>query len=239
MLTLALVPMLALHISLSPQDAARRPGIEPYHVEMETDDLRVARVVLAPGQHVTADSPAGSVIVYLTANLDGRMPSAEAAWQAAGPIDMENRGRARFEALVIQFKRTVPAPSSTAATSSSYPSRVTPATAWSGYGYGYGNWMDYAYRERVKSETLVDTAGVNVTKVRQPASMYLEPASIDSNDRVIVYLRGSYAWPSMPSYSYGAIAVHRGDVRVLTANAPYTLTNAGSDPSEFIVIARR
>jgi hypothetical protein len=239
MLTLALVPMLALHISLPPQDAARRPGTQPFHVEMETDDLRVARVVLAPGEHVTADSPAGSVIVYLTANLDGRMPAAEAVWQAAGPIDMENRGRARFEALVIQFKRTVPASAPMAAPPPSYSNRGMAPSMMAWAGYGYGNWVDYAYREPVKSQTLVDAGGVNVTKVRQPGSMYLEPASIDSNDRVVVYLRGGYAWPSLPSYSYGATAVHRGDVRVLTASAPYALSNAGSDPSEFIVIARR
>jgi hypothetical protein len=246
MLTLALVPMLALHISLPPQDAARRPGIQPYHVELETDDLRITRVVLAPGERVTADSPAGSVIVYLTANLDGRMPPAEAAWQAAGPIEMENRGRARFEALVIQFKRTVAASAPTAANPPSYPVGGMTRPMWLWAGYGYGNWMDYAYRERVKSETLVDTAGVNVTKVRQPASMYPERLSIDSNDRVVVYLRGGYAWPfdraqgrSGTISGYGAERVHRGDVRVLTANLPYALSNAGSDPSEFIVIARR
>jgi hypothetical protein len=236
MLTQALVPMLALHISLPAQDA-RRPGIQPYTVELENDDLRIARVVLAPGERVTAESPAGSVIVYLTANLDGRMPPAEAAWQAAGPIEMENRGRARFEALLIQFKRTLPASAPATAPSSYTTSGMTrPAMAWT--GYGYGNWMDYAYREPVTTQTLVDTAGIKVTKVRQPASMYLEPPDIDANDRVVVYLRGGYAWPSVPSY-YGAIAVHRGDVRVLPANTPYTLSNPGSDPSEFIVIGRR
>src|SRR5436309_17048 len=90
MLILALVPILAWHITLLPQDAARRSGIEPYRVEWENDDVRIARVVLAPGEHARAEAPAGSVIVYLTANLDGRMPSADATWQAAGPFDMEN-----------------------------------------------------------------------------------------------------------------------------------------------------
>jgi hypothetical protein len=238
MLTLALVPMLALHISLPSQDTARQRGIQPYHVEWENDDLRIARVMLGPGEHVTADSPAGSVIVYLTANLDGRMPAADAVWQSAGSLEMENRGRARFEALVVQFKRTVPASAPAAATPSSYSNRgmVPSMMAWS--GYGFVNWMDYSYREPVKSETLVNTAGVTVTKVRQPASMYLAPPESDANDRVVVYLRGGYAWPSVPSF-YGAVPVHRGDVRVLAANAPYTLSNPGSDPSEFIVIARR
>jgi hypothetical protein len=238
MLTLALVPMLALHISLPLQEAARQPGLQPYHVEWEDDDLRVARVVLPPGERVTAESPAGSVIVYLTANLDGRMPPAEATWQPAGPIEMENHGRARFEALVIQYKRTIPASTSTTAERSrGAASEMKPSKlAGSGYGYGY---VDYSYRERVKSETLVDAGGVTVTKVRQPASMYLEAPGIDSNDRVVVYLRGGYAWPSEPSYSGYAVPVRRGDVRVLAANEPYSLSNPGGDPSEFIVIERR
>ena len=237
MLTLALVPMLALHISLPPQDAARSPGIQPYHVEWDNDDLKVARVVLAPSQHVTAESPGGSVIVYLTANLDGRMPATDAVWQDAGPIEMENRGPARFEALVIQFKRAAAAAAPSATTPPAYSSRgmTPPMMAWS--GYGYGAWMDYAYRQPVKSETLVDTGGVKVTKVRQPVSMYLEPATIEPNDRIVVYLRGGSAWSSAGSYA-GAIPVHRGDVRVLTANAPCTLSNPGSDPSEFIVVSR-
>jgi hypothetical protein len=238
MLILALASVLALPIGLPPQEAARQPGIQPYHVEWENDDLRIARVVLGPGEHVTADSPAGSVIVYMTANLDGRMPAADAVWQAAGPLEMDNRGRARFEALVVQFKRTVPASAPAAAAASPYSSRGTMPSMMAWGGYGYVNWMDYSYREPVKSETLVDTAGVTVTKVRQPPSMYLSTPEIDANDRVVVYLRRGYAWPSVPSF-YGAVPVHRGDVRVLAGNAPYTLSNPGSDPSEFIVIARR
>jgi len=108
--------------------------------------------------------------------------------------------------------------------------------SWPG-SYGYGDWMDAAYREPVRSETLVDTGGVKVTKVRQPTSVYVAP-DIDANDRVVVYLRGGYVWPSVPSY-YGTTPVRRGDVRVLEANEPYTLSNPGSDPSEYILIARR
>jgi hypothetical protein len=235
MLTLALVPMLALPISVSPQNAARSPSVQPYHVEVETDDVRVGRVVLAPGDRVTVESPGGSVIVYMTANLDGRMPPAEAAWQPAGSIDMENRGRARFEALVIQFKRTVPASTPSAAPP---PARTMSPFALASRDYGYGPWMDYAY-ERPKSETLVDTAGITVTKVRQPPPTYVEPASIDANDRVVVFLRQGYVWPSLTSYSYDALAVHRGEVRVLAGNEPYTFSNAGFDPNEFLVVARR
>jgi hypothetical protein len=69
-------------------------------------------------------------------------------------------------------------------------------------------------------------------------SKLTDPVSIDPNDTVVVYLRSGYAWPVEPWYP-GAARVHRGDVRVQPANALYTLSNAGSDPSEFIVVARR
>jgi hypothetical protein len=67
--------------------------------------LRVARVVLPPGQRATAGSSSGAVIVFLTADLNGRMPAAEAAWQEPGPIALENHGSARFEAIIIEFKK--------------------------------------------------------------------------------------------------------------------------------------
>jgi hypothetical protein len=243
MLTFALVPLLALHISLPPQSTATADS--RYRVEFENEDLRVARVVLAPGERVGADSASGAVIVYLTADLDGRMPRADAMWQAAGPIEMENRGRARFEAIVVAFKRTMsdmPARTTDTATGRSYGRMAAsaPLTMWAGYGYGF---FDYTYRERVKSETLVDSPALVVTKVREPGSMYLDPLRVDPEPRVIVYLRGGYAWPAGAPWSYGygyaGERVHRGDVRVLAANTPYTLSNAGSDPSEFIVIAPR
>lgn len=239
MLTLALVPVLALHISLPPQPP--RPDARRYHIESENDDVRVARVVLAPGERVTAGAPSGSVIVYLTAGLDGRMPPADAAWQAPGTFDMENRGPARFEAIVVQFKRTVrdAAMSTTAPAGQPYaPMQArAPLTAWAGYGYGR---FDGTYRERVKSDMLVNGPAVTATRVRVPGSMYLDPARVDPAPRVVVYLRGGYAWPdAMESYGDAAMRVRRGDVRVLPANTPYTLSNAGSDPGEFIVIAQR
>ncbi len=238
MLTIALVPMLALPLSLPPQSA--RPEPQRFQVEWENDDVRIARVLLPPGERVSADSPAGSVVVYLTAGLDGRMPPAEASWQGPGSFDMENRGRVRFEALVVQFKRTVPdAARSTPSTGQVYGpiNAQMPLTAWAGYGYGY---FDDSYRERVESVTLVNGPALTVTKVRTPGSMYLDRLRVDPAPRVVVYLRGGYAWPEeMSWYGYGATRVRRGDVRVLPANTPYTLSNAGSDPGEFLVIAQK
>ena len=238
MLTLAIVPILALNIGLPLQRAAARPGIDPYHVEWENDDLRVARVILAPGERVTADSPLGSVIVFLTADPNGRMPPAEAAWQEAGPIELANHGRARFEAIVISFKRPAPERAAASPPPPVYWRRgMAPAvaawplyaTGWPMYGYGY---------ERIKSETLVDRPGVIVKKERHPQTAYVEPFRVDNTDTVVVYLRGGEAWPVDQWYP-GSVHVHRGDVRVLPANVPYTMSNAGSDPSEFLIVERK
>ncbi len=85
---------------------------------------------------------------------------------------------------------------------------------------------------------LIDTPRLSVTKERYPVTTFLDPVRADPNDTVVVYLRGGYVWSAEPWYP-AAVRVHRGDVRVLPANALYTLSNAGSDPSEFIVVARR
>jgi hypothetical protein len=200
--------------------------------------------VLAPGERATTDAPGGSIVVYLTADLDGRMPPAEAVWQAPGSIDMENRGRARFEAILVEFTRTTPARATTDERVSSGTTRpYGPATTaasmrgWAGYGYGFA---DYTYRDRVTSDTLVSNPAVTVTRVREPGSMYLDPLRVDAAPRVIVYLRNGYAWPADAAWiGYAPDRVRRGDVRVLPASTPYTLSNAGSDPAEFVVIAQR
>src|SRR5215216_3078905 len=102
MLTLATVPILALSIGLL-QPSAPQPGFRPYQIEWENDAVRVARVILPPGQRATTESSSGAVIVFLTADLNGRMPAAEAVWQEPGPIELENHGPARFEAVIVQF----------------------------------------------------------------------------------------------------------------------------------------
>jgi hypothetical protein len=70
----------------------------------ENNRMQVRRVTLAPGERLSGDSTGGSVIVFLTTDLDGRIPAAEAAWRDPGPVTMENHGRARFEALVVDLK---------------------------------------------------------------------------------------------------------------------------------------
>ncbi len=231
--TFAIVPILAFNVGLLQQPpSARQPGFPPYNVEWENEAVRVARVILSPGQRTTAESSSGAVIVFLTADLNGRMPKAEAAWQEPGRIDLENQGPTRFEAVMIQFKQ--PAVRGVAAP------WVPPAYAASGsavWPMSASGWPLYGY-EPVKSQTLIDRPGLSVTKERHPATTLVDPFCIDQNDTIVVYLRGGYIWSAESWYSR-AVRVRRGDVRVLPANALYTLSNAGSDPSEFVVVARR
>jgi len=208
-------------------------GLPPYQVEWENEALRVVRVILPPGQRAAAESSSGAVLVFLTADLDGRMPAAEAAWQEPGRIELENHGPARFEAIIIQFKQSALQGAATPAVPRAYAARGG-AAAWPMYAIG---WPTYG-SEPMKSQTLIDRPSLSVTKERHPVTAFLDPVRVDPNDTVVVYLRGGYAWSADPWYP-GAVRVHRGDVRVLPANALYTLSNAGSDPNEFIVIARR
>ena len=71
----------------------------------ENDHIQVRRVTLAPGERFSGDSTGGSVVVFLTTDLDGRIPSAEAAWRDPGPVTLENRGRGRFEAWSLISRR--------------------------------------------------------------------------------------------------------------------------------------
>ena len=232
MLNLAVAPLLALNLGLPVPPPGAQPGFQPYHIEWEDDELRIARVILQPGERATAQSTSGAVIVFMTADLSGRMPPAEAVWHDPGPISMENQGRARFEAIVIEFKQTPQATPTAPASRPDVRHVVTPAIG----GWFYPDqWYGY---EQVKSQTLIEQSGIVVTKERHPAISYAEPLSVDANDTVVVYLRGGYVWPVAATY-LGPVRVRRGDIRVFSANTPYSLRNAGSDPSELVVVSRR
>ena len=127
MLTLATVRILALSVGLL--QASDPQGLGPYQVEWESDALRVVRVILSPGQRATAESSSGAVMVFLTADLNGRIPASEAAWQDPGPVELENHGPARFEAIIIQFKQSVLQGAPTPAVQATYSAR-SGATAW-------------------------------------------------------------------------------------------------------------
>ena len=77
----------------------------------ENDQLRVRTIAVEPGAQMPAQADADRVLVFLTADLQGRSPAAEAVWQPAGAQELENRGSRRVEAVLIELKN-VPASTS-------------------------------------------------------------------------------------------------------------------------------
>ena len=205
---------------------AAQPSGAPSQRIWENDRMQVRRVSLEPGERLTGESTGGSVLVFLTTDLDGRIPAVEAAWRDPGPAVMENRGRARFEALVIDLKdgatrsRDATPPEVVRATD-----LVAPRGASTGV-YGTG----------IRTENLIVNDRVSVTKERYPTGLYwsVDPLHVHPHDAVVIYLRGGYIWPA--TWFYGPERVHRGDVRVVPGNVLHRTGNAGSDPVEFLLV---
>ena len=189
----------------------------------ENDRMQVRRVTLAPGERLSADSTGGSVIVFLTTDLDGRIPSAEAAWRDPGPVTMENRGRARFEALVVDLKGSAPRSGGVTAP------EVVRASGTVGTSVSGG-----MYATTMRARNLIVNDRISVTKERYGLPWSVDPLHFHSQDSVVIYLSGGYSWPATPFY--GPDRVRRGDVRVLPGNALHLTGNAGSDPLEFLLI---
>jgi quercetin dioxygenase-like cupin family protein len=206
-------------LTLVPQAPyASRAADASYRVDWETDQVRVAHVTLAPGQSLNTPAPNGRVVIFLGADLDGRLPSSDAAWVENAAFT--NRGSSRFEAIVIDVKGS---PSGSAGGA---PVEAVPA-AYDRYSY----WS--AQRPRILS--VVDNQSVTVTRARYPANTYMSAFHVHPRDEVVVYLTGGYTWP--PVSYLGADRVRRGDVRVIPANTLHTLSNAGADPLDFIVVS--
>ena len=176
----------------------------------ENNRVRITQLSVAPG--ATLPTAANQVLVYLTADADGRMP-AEAVWQAAGGTAVQNRGPLRLEAIAIEFKDVSPAPGG-----------GTPPEA-----------LDTQYG--VDVSTLIDNPRVLVTRQRYGPIAYGGPLHLHPEDVIVVYLRGGYTWPGADLW--GASRVHRGDVDVIPANTLHRFGNAGSDPLEILTIVPR
>ena len=189
----------------------------------ENDRMVVRRVSLEPGARFASDSPGGSVIVFLTTELDGRLPPAEVAWRDPGPATMENRGGSRFEALIVDLKggalpsRRVTAPEVVRASGMVAPSVFT-----------------RAHEPTMRAQNLIVNDRVSVTKERHGSSWSVDPLHFHPQDAVVIYLRSGYVWPAAPIY--GPDRVRRGDVRVVPGNVLHVTGNAGSDPLEFLLI---
>ena len=177
--------------------------------EWENSRFHVSRISVAAGAN--AQAAGDRVLVYLTADQDGRMPAAEAAWQPAGSAAFENRGRTRLDAISIELKT---APAADAA--------PTPPEALSA-------------SDRAEVWTLIDNDRVLVTKHRYAPATYVDPVHFHPLGALIVYLRGGYTYPAVFDWR-GSYRVQRGDFDVIPANTLHTLSNAGSDPLEFLMV---
>jgi mannose-6-phosphate isomerase-like protein (cupin superfamily) len=189
----------------------------------ENDRMQVDRVTLAPGEKLSGDSPAGSVIVFLTADLDGRIPLADAAWQDPGPVTMENRGRARFEAFVVSFTG-----------SATRSDGVTAPEVVRASGAAALSLSAAKYATTVRAQNLIVNDRVSVTKEHSESPWPIDPLHFHPQDSVVIYLRGGHIWPT--TSVYGPDRVRRGDVRILPGNVLHMTRNAGSDPLEFLLI---
>jgi hypothetical protein len=189
----------------------------------ENDRMQVRRVTLAPGEMFSGDSTGGSVIVFLTTDLDGRIPLTEAAWRDPGPVTIENRGRARFEALVIDLKGTATRSAGVTAPEVVRASGTVAANVFGGM-----------YATTLRAENLIVNDRISVTKERYGLPWSVDPLHFHPQDSVVIYLSGGYSWPT--TSFHGPDRVRRGDVRVLPGNVLHITGNAGSDPLEFLLI---
>ena len=189
----------------------------------ENDRMQVHRVTLAPGERLSSDSTGGRVIVYLTTDLEGRIPPAEAEWRDPGTVLMENRGRARFEALVVDLKG-----------SATRAGDVTAPEVVRASGTVAPGVFDGMSATTMRAQNLILNDRISVTKERYGSPWSVDPLHFHPQDSVVIYLRGGYIWPT--TSFYGADRVRRGDVRVLPGNVLHMTGNAGSDPLEFLLI---
>jgi oxalate decarboxylase/phosphoglucose isomerase-like protein (cupin superfamily) len=150
------------------------------------------------------------------------MPPAEAVWQPAGERTLENRGRARFDAIAIEIKD--PAAPVAAAT----PPEAVPGT------------------DQVDLRRLIDNPRVLVAKLRYRPVTSVDPMHFHPRDTLVVYLKGGYIWQAVeqsrdwyvwPFMRWAPTQqVARGDVDVVPANTFHSFGNAGGDPLEFLAV---
>ena len=202
---------------------AAQTGGTASHTIWENDRMQVRRVTLAPGERLSGDSTGGSVIVFLTADLDGRIPPAEAAWRDPGTVTMENRGRGRFEALVVALKGGATRSSGVTAPEVVRASETVAPSVFGGM-----------YATTMRAQNLILNDRISVTKERYGIPWSVDPLHFHPQDSVVIYLRGGYIWPTVSFY--GPDRVRRGDIRVLPGNVLHITGNAGSDPLEFLLI---
>jgi quercetin dioxygenase-like cupin family protein len=211
--TLALVFVLGFtSLRHAPAAQERSPAITARETAgWETERLRVRSISIAPGAQVPGYGDPGAVFVFLTADLSGRMPPAEASWQPAGAAALENRGKVPVEGLVIELKDVERRGPGTT------PPEALPSTG------------------AVDIRVLIDNPHVIVTRQRYLPGVYPFPGwHFHPQDTLVVYLSGGYV--GQPQGSWGLQRVRRGDVDVVPANMFHGFANPGIDPLEFLAI---
>jgi quercetin dioxygenase-like cupin family protein len=213
-LSSSLLGVLGVVILLQGPVAAQYPQAslaQRYESGWENDQLRVRTIAVEPGAQVPAQADGDRVLVFLTADLQGRFPAAEAVWQPASEHELENRGSRRVEAVLIELKNV--------------PARafgITPPEALPATG-------------AVDVRLLIDNPRVTVTRqLYSPGAYAAEAWHFHPQDAIVVYLRGGYTW--LPYVGWGPYRVRRGEIDVVPANTVHSFGNAGSDPLEFVVI---
>ena len=188
----------------------REATVSPYRVEFEDDQLRVLRVSIGPHERATAADQLTGVLIFLTADLEGRMPSAEVEWQPAGTRALENRTTSRFEAVIIEVKD---APSASPGT----PPELAPSVP-----------------ERVQAKRLLENDRLLVGRHRLAAAATGELLHFHPRETVVVYLNGG--WTAGTTGRTLPRSVSRGQVDIIPAYTTHSFWNAGSDPIDFIVV---
>ena len=171
-----------------------RQGEGRLRVPWENNRFRLTQLSVQPG--ATLPARGNQVLVYLTADPDGRMP-AEAVWQSAGAAAVVHRGPSRLEAIAIEVKD---APGT---------ARGTPGEA-----------LDAQYGVNVSP--LIDNDRVLVVKQRYEPLAYGGPSHFHGEDVLVVYLRGGYTWPLADLW--GASRVRRGEIDVIPSDVQVKLT---------------
>jgi quercetin dioxygenase-like cupin family protein len=185
-----------------------RPSGALLDLPWENNRLRLTQISVGPGGSIPA---AGNrVMVYLTADPDGRMPR-EAVWQPASAGALQNRGQARLEAIAIELKDVPAGPRGTG----------TPLEA-------------IEPEPGVTVSPLINNEQVLVAKHRYEGIAAGGPPHFHPEDVLLVYLRRGYTWPL--NGIWAVTPVRRGEVEVIPSNTFHRLGNAGSDPLELLVV---
>jgi len=202
------------------------PASVPYQVDFEDDQIRVLRLDVPAGDTGAALAHADGVLIFLTRDLQGRMPASEAVWQPAGTLTLDNPGPGRFEALLVELKAE--------------PSPVSAALPPEASTIAYSERRSVRAEDvglspfDVRVERLLDNPRVTVTRQRLGPIARVDPLHFHTQNSLFVYLRGGDV--AGATGRWGRHRVERGQVDVLPPYTLHVFSNAGSDPIEFITI---